>query len=185
MKLILSSVFLLLTNFLYAQSSSQKEMDGNIDSLLCPVGYSAIGQPYLSFKLTNGNRLVDNQRLKGKVVFINFWFEGCHPCMAEMEALNELFEKLQDKRDFVFISVTWENQEAITRVRKKYSLLFDVFMASSKECQRLNFGCGYPTSIVLDKSGIVKYKHNGGSLKKEEARKFIMTSLLPEIQNLL
>jgi thiol-disulfide isomerase/thioredoxin len=184
MRPLLSAIFLLMTASLFAQSKPTM-MSGNIDSLLCPKGYTAIGQPYLTFKLTSQNKMIDNESLHGKVVFINFWFEGCHPCMAEMEALNELFEKTKNNKDFVFISLTWDNPETIKRVKEKYGLGFDVFSASDKECQRLNFGCGYPTSIILDKKGSVKYRHSGGSLKKEEAREFVVTTLLSEIQSLL
>lgn len=156
-----------------------------MDSLMCPEGYAAVGQPYRDFRITNGSRTIDNQSLRGKVVLINFWFEGCHPCMAEMEALNNLFKKLASDKDFLFISLTWDNTETIKRVKEKYDLAFEVYTASIKECQRLNFGCGYPTSIVLDKSGIVKYRKSGGSIKTEEANEFIEKTLLPEIQNLL
>ena len=105
--------------------------------------------------------------------------------MAEMEALNSLFKKMHSNKDFVFISLTWDDKETVKRVREKYGLAFEVFSASNKECERLNFGCGYPTSIVLDKSGIVKYRHSGGSIKTEEANEFIKKTLLFEIQSLL
>jgi len=176
-----------MTSSLLAAVSSlaQTRTSGNIDSLLCPGGYAAIGHPYLSFKLTKENNVVDNQAVTGKVVFINFWFEGCHPCMAEMEALNELFIKMKGNKDFVFISLSWDDQQTIKKVKEKYSLSFDVLSATPEECKRLNFGCAYPTSIILDKAGIVKYRHSGGSIEKEQAQKFIMTTLLAEIQSLL
>jgi peroxiredoxin len=184
MKLLFSLFFILIAGLSFAQSTFHAETKEEMDSLLCPTGYAAIGHPYPEFKITNENKAVDNRSLHGKVVFINFWFEGCHPCMAEMEALNELFEKVKSNKDFEFISLTWDNQETIKRVKEKFALNFNIFSASEKECQRLNFGCGYPTSIILDKDGNVKNKHSGGSVKKEDARKFVMNTLLPEIQSL-
>ena len=185
MRLILSSVFHLIISLSFAQSSLQTTTGVEMDSLLNRKAYAAIGHPYTEFKITSKNGSIDNQSLKGKVVLINFWFEGCHPCMLEMEAINELFKKLKSNKDFVFISLTWDNQEAIKRVKEKYALSFEVFSISGKECQRLNFSSGYPTSIVLDKTGTVKYWHAGGSLKKDEADAFIMMTLLSEIQSLL
>ena len=105
--------------------------------------------------------------------------------MAEMEALNELFKTMDGTKDFVFISLTWDNEETVKKVKEKYGLVLEIFSTSDKECHRLNFGCGYPTSIILDKTGTVKFRHSGGSLKKEETRKFVMSTLLPEIQSLL
>jgi peroxiredoxin len=185
MKLMPSALQLLMASLLFIQSFSQIRRTDNVDSLLCPIGFASIGHPYLTFKLSNDKRTVDNQSINGKVVFINFWFEGCHPCMAEMEALNKLFEKMKDKKDFVFITITWDNKETIKRVKKKYSLSFDIFAANTKECQLLNFGCAYPTHIVLDKTGRVRYLHNGGSNNKADADEFVMNTLFTEIQGLL
>ncbi|HEX7904511.1 MAG TPA: TlpA disulfide reductase family protein [Chitinophagaceae bacterium] len=176
MRYILSAIFLATTSLSFAQSS--------LDSLMCP-GYAAVGQPYMEFRVTNEAQTVDNQSLKGKVVLINFWFEGCHPCMAEMEALNNLFKKMDSNKDFVFISLTRDNKETAKRVKEKYGLAFEVFYASFKESQRLTSGCGYPTSIVLDKSGIVRFRYSGGSLVEEQVNEFIGKTLLSEIQGLL
>jgi len=185
MRLLLSSVCFIITSFSFGQAPVHTATREEMDSLMCPKGYAAIGHPYLPFTLTSGNKVIDNQSLDGKVVFINFWFEGCHPCMAEMDALNEVFKRLRDRKDFVFISVTWDNDEAIKRVKEKYSLLFDIFPVSRDECDRLNFQCGYPTSIILDKTGKVKYKHSGGSSKTEAAREYVMQVVLPQIKSLL
>ena len=93
MKYILFITFLALASLSFAQSSRQTATKEEMDSLLCPQGYTAVGHAYPNFKITNEARTIDNQSLRGKVVLINFWFEGCHPCMAEMEALNNLFKK--------------------------------------------------------------------------------------------
>jgi peroxiredoxin len=185
MRHLLSAIFLAITSLSFAQSSSQITTKEQLDSFMCPKGYAAVGQPYMEFRITNETKAVDNQNLRGKVVLINFWFEGCHPCMTEMEALNNLFKKMNSNKDFLFISLTWDNKETVERVKEKYGLAFEVFSAPAIECQRLNLGCGYPTSIVLDKSGILKYRHSGGPIKIEEANEFIEKTLLPEIQSLL
>lgn len=185
MKRFSFTLLLLATNNLFAQFPMQsRTIEAKIDSLVCPIGYMAKGHPYLPFRLTNEKKTVDNQSIESKVVLINFWFEGCHPCMEEMDALNKLFVKLKDKKDFVFITVTWDNEETIKRVTQKFSLSFDIFAVSPAECQRLNFGCGYPTTIVLDKKGIVKYRHSGGSNDKKGAEQFVLTTLLAEIESL-
>jgi peroxiredoxin len=121
--------------------------------------------------------------LKNKVVLINFWFKGCHPCMAEMEALNELHQQLKDDKDFLFISFTPDNPEAIKRVSQKHRITFAVLSTSQQECRRLNFNNGYPTHIILDRTGVIKYFHTGGgSTEKEEPREFVMKTLLSKIK---
>ncbi len=185
MKVTLSLFFSLLATLSYTQTQLRTASKGQMDSLMCPEGYAAVGKPYMLFKLSKNKKVIDNKSLKGKVVLINFWFEGCHPCMAEMSGFNELFGKLKDNRDFEFISISWDIPETINRVKNKYSLQFDVFSADTKECERLNMGCGYPTTIILTKEGIVKYRHSGGSTDEPKAKEFVMTTLLSEIEGLL
>lgn len=105
--------------------------------------------------------------------------------MVEMDAFNELFNKLKSNKNFVFVSLTYDNTETVKRVKEKYALDFEVFFANAGECQGLNFGCGFPTNIILDKNGVLKYHNTGGSLVKEEANQYIMTTLLSKIQSLL
>ena len=139
-----------------------------------------VGKPFLTFVVANEEGIINNDSLKGKVVLINFWFEGCQPCVTEFPALNELAQKLNANKDFEFISFTFDNEETIKRVREKYKLGFKVFY--SHECRRLNQGLGYPLSVILDRQGIVKYLVGGGSLDPEKAREFVMTTLLTKIQ---
>ena len=152
----------------------------NADSLFEAKTRQAIGKSFPAFVAANEQGMVNNDSLKGKVVLINFWFEGCHPCLAEFDGLNELAEKLKQNKDFEFISFTWNNDEAIKRVKENYKLQFKVYY--SKECSKLNLGFGYPTTMILDRQGIIKYLVSGGTTDKEKAREFVMNTLLPEIQ---
>jgi|ERR1017187_4370219 peroxiredoxin len=170
----------LMANVVFGQSSSAPP-NFNIDSLLYARRTAPLGKLFPSFTAISEGGTVSNELLKGKIVLINFWFEGCHPCLAEMEALDELQQLLKDNKDFLFISFTWDNPEAIKRVKEKYGITFPVLSTSDEECSRLNFGNGYPTSIILDRKGTIKYVHSGGSTDKEIARAFIMTTLLSEI----
>ena len=186
MKFIFSTVFVFVTSLSWSQSIPAS--GDNIDSAYLrfrPDIKKRIGQPYLDFSFTSNGKTLSNEMLKGKVVFMNFWFEGCHPCMAEMAALNELYEKLKDNEDFRFISITRDNDEAIARVKKKFSLKFDVIAATDKECRRLIFDSGYPISIILDKTGAVRFMHFYGSTEVQKSREHIMTKVLPEIQSIL
>lgn len=155
----------------------------NVDSLLIARKTAPLGKLFPSFIGASGGNTVSNKLFKGKTVLINFWFEGCHPCMAEMEALGELQERLKNNKNFLLISFTWDNPEAIKRVKEKYGINFPVIETTDEECAKLNFGNGYPTNIIVDKTGSIKYLHSGGSINKTEAKEFIMTTLLSEIKN--
>ena len=60
-----------------------------------------INKPFtLPFSYTDRGEIIDNNYLKGKTVFINFWFEACAPCIAEFEAFNEMYTKLKGNPNF-------------------------------------------------------------------------------------
>lgn len=52
--------------------------------------------PNFNVRTINGESVTLSE-LKGKVVVINFWFEACAPCIAEIPALNRLKEDYRTK----------------------------------------------------------------------------------------
>src|SRR5579872_1254530 len=58
------------------------------------------GTQYVSFEMTtlDGRRLT-NELCKGKVVFMDFWFEGCRGCREEFGKLNESYDSLKNNPD--------------------------------------------------------------------------------------
>jgi thiol-disulfide isomerase/thioredoxin len=177
-------LFLFLHNLVSFTQSTHSPSNFNIDSFLNAKRTGPLGKLFPVFAATSKGGAVSNEMLKNKVVLINFWFEGCHPCMEEMEALNELQQQLKDNKYFLFISFTWENAAAIKRVSQKHHITFAILAASGQECRRLNFDNGYPTHIILDRTGVIKYFHSGGgSTEKEEPREFVMKTLLSKIRS--
>jgi peroxiredoxin len=185
-RFIFSTFFCLIANLLFAQSfSAPDSLNDMLLKMRCPKAYAQIGKPLPEFSLKYNGRILNNDSLKGKVVIINFWFEGCHPCMAEMDALNELFEKLKSNKDFRFVSISTDNEETINRVKQKFAIKYDIIPVTKKECSQIMFECGFPLSIVINKKGVINYFHADGSIKKEEAREGVITELLPRIISIL
>jgi thiol-disulfide isomerase/thioredoxin len=181
MRLFLFLTLFQLCIFSFGQAPN-KTANIDLDSLLETKTKEAIDKPFPNFVAENEKGKINNNSLLGKVVLINFWFEGCHPCLAEFGALNELAQKLKGNEDFEFISFTSDNMETIERVKEQYNLQFKVFSIHAKECSRLNQNNGYPTTIILDKQGKIKYLVSGGTNDIEKAKEFVMTTLLPKIQ---
>ena len=177
---------LLFIAFLIANKSSgqsaKRIADFDIDSFFRAQQAAALGKPFPAFKVSMNGPTVTNQLMRGKVVLVNFWFEGCLPCLVEMEALDELQQALKGHKDFLFLSFTKDGPEAVKRVKAKYRLSFPVLAVSDKDCKRLSFGNGYPTSMILDRKGKIRYLHSGGATNKELAREFVMKELLAEVK---
>jgi len=186
MRSLLTVILALVTQLLFAQSTSLLDtIDRQFLKISCPKALAQIDKECPAFTFKDGNQIINNNDLKGKVVFINFWFEGCHPCIAEVEALNELYEKLRDNKDFLFVSISTDDKKIIARVKEKYAIKYPVISSTHTDCQQLNFNCGFPTSIIVDKNGMIKFFHNGGSIEKDIANEYILKSVLPKIESLL
>lgn len=65
------------------------------------------GRPAYNFQLRDtSGKLVQLEDLKGKVIFIDFWFTGCGACAGVYEkVLKEAEAKLSNEQDIAFVSV--------------------------------------------------------------------------------
>lgn len=140
--------------------------------------------PHFKIKDITGKYFSDSD-LMGKITLINFWFESCHPCVAEFKSLNEIFEKFENNKLFRFITFTFEQPSSINEIIKKYSLKFPIITISQNECYRLNFRSGFPTNIIVDKKGKVAFFKSGGAVEIVNATKDIDTTILPKLSELL
>jgi peroxiredoxin len=180
MKLYLILIFLFGGLLCYGQ-----EQPINFDSLVIVKQKESIGKPFPLFKVALQNSVFTNQDIKGKVVFINFWFANCPPCIAELDALNTLYNKLKHRRGFEFISFTYESPKTIQRLAKKYHMQYKIMSVSQQECYRLNQNNAFPTSIILDKNGIIQFISFGGTTDKAAAKKAVLTDYYQEVLKLL
>lgn len=119
-------------------------------------GYAA---PF-TFNDADGN-IHSTESLKGKVVFINFWATWCPPCQAEMPALNSLYEQFRNDDRIVFLFLNEDNDVAKAKdylQNNKFSM--PLVRLSGPVSDALYSGT-LPTTIVLNKSGQVVFRHEG------------------------
>ncbi|MFT3907858.1 MAG: TlpA disulfide reductase family protein [Ferruginibacter sp.] len=174
--------FLFLFIFIngYSQENAVEQKPVSMDSLFRKKELEFIGKAFPEFNTKFNGRTITKDSLKGKVVFINFWFKACPPCIAELDALNELYRKFSVYKDFVFLSFTFEKPSDIPLLRKHYKMRYPVASVDRQECYRLNFGNGFPTSAILDRQGVVRYFVTGGDhTDKKEARDIVIKRLYP------
>jgi len=94
--------------------------------------------------------------LEGKVVVLNFWFIGCPPCRMELPELNELALSYANDPDVVFIAIGLDEKSDIRNFIKDYPLAYHIVEDGRMyaDLYRLNL---YPTNVVLDKEGKVRF----------------------------
>lgn len=152
-----------------------------MDSLFREKAKQSIGKDFPDFSALFDGRKLSNDSLKGKVLFINFWFKACPPCIAEMPALNELYKRLKGNKSFEFLSFTYENSRNVKSFRQKYKAQYKIASVSRNECYRLNQNNGFPTSIIVDKDGKIWELYTGGDADAKTSRQFILTTVYDEL----
>lgn len=118
---------------------------------------SYTGLTYVPIDVTSlDGRHITNASLKGKITWLNFWFEACPGCRNEFEKLNKLYDSLKNDPDFQFIAITYDRKETLLPFIKQFNLHYPIATVNSQvETDRLSYTHGYPTNIVIGKDGKV------------------------------
>ena len=116
--------------------------------------------PEIMFTTVDGE-LLTTEKLSGKVVFYNFYFAACPPCIAQKSGLNALHDRFRANDDVVFISVTFDNYETIKQFQETHGKRFKVVSTNRNEIRRFAVGA-YPTNILVGVDGKVVLKMVGG-----------------------
>jgi len=114
-----------------------------------------IGRDFGEFSVANkdGSIILNNDSLMEKVVFVNFWFDGCAYCHKLFEPLNRLAEHYKNDHRFKVVSFTFDNREFMQKNIKKYNLRYPVFHLPVVLCHSLMTDKGFPSNLLLDKTG--------------------------------
>lgn len=118
---------------------------------------SYVGLEYVPINVTSlDGRHITNASLKGKVTWLNFWFEACPGCRNEFDKLNKLYDSLKNDPQFQFIAITYDKKETLPAFIRQFNLHYPTATVGSQvETDRLSYTHGYPTNIVIDKNGKV------------------------------
>lgn len=138
--------------------------------------------PPFSIKTIDGES-INTDSLKNKILFINFWFIGCAPCLEELPALNRLVEEYKD-RNVVFLSITHDSSEMVlSNFLVKHQIKLKLITDAMSICRKYAVTT-YPTTFIIDTNkkvkgyfiGIAKGK-SAKSYIYEEAQEIINTLL--------
>jgi cytochrome oxidase Cu insertion factor (SCO1/SenC/PrrC family) len=182
----MKSFFISTLLFCSLISESQVVVSKGFEDSLHMKEQGYIGRLFKSFNEKDiTGKYFRNKDFKGKITLVNFWFEACHPCVAEFDVLNKIFDSLSTNKDFKFISFTFDNVNSIAESIRKYHLHFPIISISKEECYSLNGSSGFPISMIVDREGKIAYIKSGGDLDKKQAAKDVNRTLFPKIIQLL
>jgi peroxiredoxin len=136
--------------------------------------------PEIMFTTIDGE-LLKTENLSGKVVFYNFYFAACAPCIAQKKVLNELYEKFHVNDDVVFISLTFDNYETTKRFRDIHGIKFKIIITNREEKNRFAVSA-WPTNILVGIDGKIALKMVGG--RNNQTRNKFSSAILSELQKI-
>ena len=138
--------------------------------------------PLLSLKTISGEK-IETKDLKGKVIVINLWFTSCHPCIAELPALNKLVKEYKNK-NVVFLGLSTDTKEMLDRdFFPNYKFDFKIISGAGDKVEKIGH-TGFPTTYIIDPKGKVIDAWVGGSVGKD-AETAVYLKAKPIIDELL
>ena len=139
------------------EASAQELRDG-----LSPA-YKPLPAPDLGLADVDGNvhRLADHL---GEVVVINFWATWCPPCLAEMPAMQRMYDTLHGAGLEVFAVNAGEGASSIREFLHEFEpqLTFSVVLDTTGETFAAWRVRGLPVTYVVDRAGNIAYTAEGG-----------------------
>jgi len=91
-------------------------------------------------------------KLKGKVVVLEFWATWCTPCVKAIPHVNELAEQFKDK-PVVFLSVTAENEDIVRPFLKQHPILTWVSLDDYEVLNKAFHVQGIPHAVIVSADG--------------------------------
>lgn len=126
-----------------------------------PSGATALGM-----KLSGALPHLDGQRaeladVRGKVALVDFWATWCEPCRKELPAFDALAKEYAGRLQVVAVSVD-EDDKPIGPFVAGAGLHLDVLWDKGGVVADRYHVSDLPTTLVLDKTGTVRFVHSGG-----------------------
>jgi len=133
---------------------------------------------------TMDGKTIDKAYFDNKVSVINFWFEGCMPCEAEMPGFNKLVE-IYASEPVTFLAIGRNSPTDIKDFVARKPFNFDHIAYGEPIIQdTFHARWGYPCTLVADKNMKIVYASHGGADDSTAITK-IQAALIPVIEDAL
>ena len=118
--------------------------------------------PAPDFSLENlQGETVNLRDYRGQVVFLCFWATWCPICRKERPSLDILYNKYRSQGFVLFRIDTKESRETILKFLEKEPLQVPILLDKNGKVGRLFGVWAHPTTYLIDRQGMVRYRSVG------------------------
>ena len=154
-----------------------------VPTLLLLITFTAIGLNAWTMPSENGKQLAPDftlhdlkgkrytlHELRGQVVIINFWATWCRPCRREMPDIQELLDLHGESDGLVVIGLNRgegleQVKDYLAGIERLDGTMGIDFTVNGMDPSDVVFpeyrGLGTPTSVFIDKDGVVRFTWTG------------------------
>ncbi|MEO8435451.1 MAG: redoxin domain-containing protein [Pyrinomonadaceae bacterium] len=113
---------------------------------------------------TSEGEFIELADLKGKVVVLDFWGTWCPPCVASVPSLRSLHKRFSKDPAFVMIGISVRDEDERWRAFiAENKMVWHQFRDKENQVQRAFAINAFPTYLVIDHEGIIRYRNTGMS----------------------
>ncbi len=137
--------------------------------LLCLFTAQTMAAKAPDFKLSTDKGKIELKKLRGKVVYVDFWASWCTPCRKSFPWMNDMHKRYA-KKGLKIVAINLDTNKAKAREflkenRARFTVAYDPKGKSAEA-----YGVpAMPTSYLLDRKGNIIEKHYGFREKKTAA----------------
>jgi peroxiredoxin len=122
--------------------------------------------PDFSFTTVAGEYL-SLEEMRGKVVVLDFWGTWCPPCVESVPSLRSLHKRYAKEPSFVLIGISSDSEEEPWRAFiDKNKMVWPQFWDRDRKIARLFGVRAFPTYVVIDHEGVVRFRSIGSSWER-------------------
>jgi peroxiredoxin len=116
--------------------------------------------PNFTLKSNSGKNLRLSEQ-RGDVVLINFWASWCGPCRQEMPELEAIYKKYQSLGFTIYGINIDKERESADKVLNSEKLTFPILFDTENTISELYQVDAMPSTVIVDRSGTVRFLHRG------------------------